>query len=121
MTKRLTRGISVIGILFWLTLMQFVFGLIAAGYDGHITWPTAQTLPWLALIGLCGVTAHLSLTSALSLAPAGFVVPIDFLRLPLIAVVAALFFAEPLDPLVLIGGVVIFAGIFLNIRAQMRG
>ncbi len=118
MTKRLTRGVSVIGILFWLTLMQFVFGLIGAGYDGHITWPTAQTLPWLALIGVCGVFAHLSLTSALSLAPAGFVVPIDFLRLPFIAVVGALFFAEPFDPFVLIGGTVIFAGILLNIRAQ---
>ena len=118
MTKRLTRGVSVIGILFWLTLMQFFFGLIAAGYDGHITWPTGQTLPWLALIGVCGVFAHLSLTSALSLAPAGFVVPIDFLRLPFIAVVGALFYAEPFDPFVLIGGAVIFAGILLNIRAQ---
>jgi len=106
--------------LFWLTLMQVVFGLIAAGLDGHITWPTAQTLPWLALIGVCGVVAHLSLTSALSLAPAGFVAPIDFLRLPLIALIGALFFAEPFDPFVLVGGVVIFAGILLNIRAQLR-
>ncbi len=118
MTKRLTRGIPVIGILFWLTSMQFVFGLIGAGYDGHITWPTAQTLPWLALIGVCGVFAHLSLTSALALAPASFVAPIDFLRLPFIAVVGALFFAEPFDPFVLIGGVVIFTGILLNLRAQ---
>jgi drug/metabolite transporter (DMT)-like permease len=120
MTKRLTRGISVIGILFWLTLMQFCFGLIAAGYDGRITLPTAQTLPWLALIGVCGVAAHLSLTSALSLAPAGFIVPIDFLRLPFIAVIGALFYAEPFDPFVLIGGAVIFAGILVNIRAQFR-
>ena len=120
MTKRLTRGVSVIGILFWLTFMQFWFGLIGAGYDGHITWPTAQTLPWLALIGVCGVVAHLSLTSALSLAPAGFVVPIDFLRLPFIAVIGALFYAEPFDPYVLAGGAVIFAGILLNIRAQFR-
>lgn len=118
MTKRLTQGISVISILFWLTLMQFAFGLIGAGFDRQITWPTAQTLPWLALIGVCGVVAHLSLTTALSLAPAGFVAPIDFLRLPFIALVGALFYAEPFDPFVLIGGVVIFAGILLNIRAQ---
>ena len=120
MTKRLTRGISVIGILFWLTFMQFFFGLIAAGYSGHITLPTAQTLPWLAVIGLCGVGAHLSLTTALSLAPAGFVVPIDFLRLPFIAVIGAMFYAEPFDPFVLIGGAVIFAGILLNLHAQFR-
>ncbi len=118
MTKRLTRGVSVIGILFWLTLMQFFFGLIGAGLDGHITLPTAQTMPWLALIGVCGVVAHLSLTTALSLAPAGFVAPIDFLRLPLIAVIGAAFYAEPFDPFVLLGGIIIFAGILLNIRAQ---
>lgn len=120
LTKRLTRGTSVLCILFWLTLMQFFFGLICAGADGHITWPTAQTAPWLVLIGFCGVGAHLSLTSALSLAPASYVLPIDFIRLPLIAVVGALAYVEPLDPWVLAGGAVIFAGIWLNIRAQMR-
>jgi len=120
LTKRLTKGISVYGILFWLTFMQFFFGLIGAGFDGAVTLPTAQTLPWLCLIGLCGVLAHLSLTTALSLAPAGFVTPIDFIRLPLIAVIGALFYAEPFDPYVLLGGAVIFAGILVNLRAQMR-
>ena len=104
LTKRLTKGVSVLGILFWLTLMQFFFGLICAGYDGDIAWPTAQTLPWLVLIGFCGVAAHLSLTMALSLAPASYVAPIDYLRLPLVAVVAALLYAEPVDPYVLLGG-----------------
>ena len=72
------------------------------------------------LIGGCGVLAHLSLTSALSLAPASFVVPIDFARLPLIAVVGALAYNEPLDPLVFIGGAVIFCGIWINLHSEMR-
>lgn len=118
LTKRLTRGTPVIGILFWLTLMQFFFGLIAAALDGAVTWPRAETLPWLALIGLCGVTAHLSLTTALSLAPASYVMPVDFLRLPVIAVVGALAFDEALDPWVLAGGAVIFAGTWANLRAR---
>ena len=120
LTKKLTRGESIISILFWLTLMQFFFGLIGAGYDGVFAMPTTQTLPWLMVIGFSGVLAHLSLTTALSLAPASFVVPIDFVRLPLIAVLAALIYAEPLDPLVLLGGAVIFAGILTNIRAELR-
>jgi drug/metabolite transporter (DMT)-like permease len=120
LTKKLTRGESILSILFWLTLMQFCFGLIGAGIDGQFTLPTAQTLPWLVVIGFSGVLAHLSLTSALSLAPASFVVPIDFVRLPLIAVLAALIYAEPLDPLVLLGGAVIFAGILINIRSELR-
>ncbi len=120
LTKRLTRGETIIGILYWLTLFQSAFGVIGAGYDGVFAWPTAQTLPWLVLIGFCGLLAHFSLTSALSLAPASFVVPIDFIRLPVIAVVGALLYAEPLDPYVFIGGAVIFAGIWLNIRAAVR-
>ncbi len=120
LTKRLTKGEPIIGILFWLTGMQFFMGLAAAGFDGTIHLPTAQTLPWLVLIGGAGVLAHLSLTSALKLAPASFVAPLDFLRLPLIAVVGALVYAEPLDPFVLAGGAVIFAGIWLNIRAELR-
>lgn len=118
-TKRLTRGQSIITIMFWLTVTQFCFGLIATFYDGHVTWPTPATMPWLVLIGFCGVIAHYSLTSALSLAPASYVVPIDFLRLPLIAIVAAILYSEPLDPYVLGGGGVIFLGIWINIRAEI--
>ncbi len=120
LTKRLTRGEAIIGILFWLTVFQGIFGLVMAGYDGQVNWPTAQTLPWLVLIGFCGVLAHFSLTSALSLAPASFVMPIDFLRLPLIAVIAALVYAEPLDPYVLGGGAVIFTGLWFSVRAEFR-
>lgn len=119
LTKRLTRGETLIGILFWLTVFQAVFGIVAAGHDGQITWPTAQTLPWLGLIGFCGVLAHFSLTSALMLAPVSFVMPIDFLRLPLIAVIGAMVYAEPLDPFVLGGGAVIFLGIWISVRAEL--
>ena len=118
MTKRLTRGESIVSILFWLTLMQFCFGLILALRDGRMNLPDAQTLPWLALIGLAGVTAHTCLTKALSIAAAGFVVMVDFLRLPVIAVVGALWYGEPLDPLVLAGAAVILAANLVNLRAQ---
>lgn len=120
LTKRLTRGETIIGILFWLTVFQAGFGLVTAGIDGQVSWPTAQTLPWLGLIGLCGVLAHFSLTSALSLAPASFVMPIDFIRLPLIALIAAMVYSEPVDPYVLVGGAVIFLGIWISLRAELR-
>ena len=120
MTKKLTRGESIVSILFWLTLMQGVFGAVVAGHDGTIHLPTAQTLPWLALIGFCGLLAHTCLTTALSLAPASYVVPIDFIRLPVIAVVGVALYQEPLDPLVILGAVVIFAGNWVNIRAETR-
>lgn len=120
LTKALTKDCALITILFWLTAMQLVFGLVASLADGQMQLPTVQTLPWLALIGVCGVVAHLCLTSALSLAPAGFVVPADFVRLPLIAAVGAVFYAEQLEPPVFIGGAVILGAIWLNLRAGTR-
>lgn len=120
MTKRLTRGESIVSILFWLTLMQFGLGLGIAALDGHVALPTAQTLPWLVLIGVCGVLAHLCLTTALSLAPASFVLPIDFIRLPVIAVVGVVLYSEPVDALVLAGAAVIFLGNWINIRSESR-
>jgi drug/metabolite transporter (DMT)-like permease len=119
LTKRLTRDEAIITILFWLTAFQAVFGILAAAYDGQVNWPTAETLPWLGLIGVCGVLAHLSLTSALTLAPASFVMPIDFVRLPLIAVIGAIAYGEAIDPYVLIGGLVIFSGIWLSVRREI--
>jgi drug/metabolite transporter (DMT)-like permease len=115
MTKALTKGEAIVGILFWLTLMQAGFGFAAVMADGQITLPTLATLPWLVLIGIAGVSAHLCLTTALSLAPASSVVPVDFARLPLIAVIGAVFYAEPVEITLFLGAGVIFLGIWINL------
>ncbi|MFN7225477.1 MAG: EamA family transporter, partial [Paracoccaceae bacterium] len=119
-TKRLARGETILSILFWLTVMQFTFGSVLALSDGAVTWPTATTLPWLAVIGVTGVTAHLCLTSALRLAPASFVMPIDFARLPLMAIAGAALYAELIDPLLFVGAALIIVGNWVNIRAETR-
>jgi drug/metabolite transporter (DMT)-like permease len=116
MTKALTKGEPIVGILFWLTLMQAAFGFVAVAWDGTITLPTLATLPWLMLIGVAGVTAHLCLTTALSLAPASSVVPVDFARLPLVAAIGALFYDEPVEVTLFLGAVLIFIGIWINLR-----
>ena len=119
LTKRLTRAESIVSILFWLAVIQGILGLIASGWDGQITLPTLATLPWLGLIGAAGIIAHLCLTQALSLASASLVAPIDFIRLPLIAVVGMALYGEPLEWAVLLGGAIIFAANWINIRAQV--
>ena len=119
LTKRLTRAESIVSILFWLAVIQGILGLIASGWDGLITLPTLATLPWLGLIGAAGIIAHLCLTQALSLASASLVAPIDFIRLPLIAVVGMALYGEPLEWAVLLGGAIIFAANWINIRAQV--
>ena len=119
-TKMLTRSETITCILFWLTVMQSVFGIIAAGWDGDIALPSSASVPWLALIGCAGLFAHLCLTNALSMAPATLVVPMDFLRLPTIAVIGMLFYDEPIDVFVFLGAIIIFAANYLNIWAETR-
>ena len=119
-TKRLTRSQGIASILFYLTTLQLVFGVIAAGYDGDIATPDKASMPLLALIGVCGLLAHYCLTNALAIAPATVVVPIDFVRLPVIAVVGMLVYAEALDIWVFVGAAVIFAGNYLNILVETR-
>ncbi|WP_428541488.1 DMT family transporter [Profundibacter sp.] len=120
-TKRLTRDVSLTGILFWLVVMQSMMGLAVAGYDGEIHMPSAAIWPWLLWIGLAGLIAHFCLTKALSIAPASTVVPLDFARLPLIAVVGAVFYGEALDIYVFAGAALIFAANYLNIRYSQSG
>ena len=119
-TKMLTRHETIIGILFWLTVMQSVMGVVAAGWDGDIRWPPAHLWPWVALVGGAGLLAHTCLTNALALAPATVVTPMDFMRLPAIAVVGLVFYAEPLNALTLAGAALIFAGNYLNIFMEAR-
>ena len=119
-TRLLTRTESVLSILFFLTLMQFFFGLGFAGSDLDIASPTGQNIPWLALIAVCGLVAHFCLTTALSIAPAATVMPIDFVRLPVIAFIGMALYAEPLDPFVFLGAVLIFGANYFNIWHASR-
>ncbi len=121
MTKKLTRTESVTCVLFYLTVMQAVFGVICAGYDGDIAIPSLTALPYVLVIALCGLLAHFCITSALSVAPATVVIPVDFARLPVIAVIGMLAYGEALDILVLAGAVLIFVGNYSNILHETRG
>ena len=120
LTKRLTRSEGITSILFWLTVMQLVMGVVMAGWDGDVALPNAQTAPWVFLIGCAGLLAHYCLTNALAIAPATVVVPIDFIRLPTIAVIGMLVYNEAIDIWVFVGALIIFAGNYLNIWVETR-
>ena len=123
-TKRLTGSNTVLNILFWMNIMQLPLYLVAQGLTGRppLLFPhlTLAMLP--ALIGLCttGLLAHVCLTNAFRHGDAIVVVPIDFMRIPLITLVGVLLYGEAFDPLVLLGAGVTAAGIVWNIRAETR-
>lgn len=114
-TRKLTRTETITCIMFFLTSIQACLGLIFAGFDGDIALPNAQTLPWVVLIGVAGLTAHFCMTKALSIAPASTVMPIDFARLPIVAVVGIILYNEPVDAFIFLGGALIFVGNYINI------
>ncbi|MEM7270603.1 MAG: DMT family transporter [Pseudomonadota bacterium] len=119
-TKLLTRTETTISIMFWLTALQLIYGLIACAIFTGLRAPTTAEWPWVAIVAVCGLTAHYCITSALSLAPATVVAPLDFARLPVIAVIGMLFYDEPLVALTFLGAAVIFGANYLNIRAEQR-
>ncbi|MBK0397724.1 DMT family transporter [Limibaculum sp. M0105] len=118
-TKRLSRMDGTLNILFWMTLSQMLMG-IACALPGGITVPSTALAPWVLFVGICGLTAHFSLTRALFAAPATVVAPMEFMRLPAIAIAAALIYGEPLEIAVFVGAALILAGNLVNLRGARR-
>ncbi|HVL55065.1 MAG TPA: DMT family transporter [Burkholderiaceae bacterium] len=117
-TKRLTATDSPLTVIFYMTLIQLPLALVPSlpGWS----WPSAPLWPWIAVVGVTALSAHFCIARALRLADAMVVVPMDFLRLPLIAVIGYLMYLEPLDPWVMVGAAIMVAGQLLNLRAERR-
>lgn len=118
-TKRLMALDSVLCVMFWMTVLQGLFGLGLGVWDGF-PLPSLAILPWLLVVGVAGLTAHFALSSALGHAPASVVAPMEFLRLPIISVIGVMVYAEALDPFVFLGAAVIFVSSYLNLRPERR-
>jgi drug/metabolite transporter (DMT)-like permease len=118
-TRQIMHYDRVLCVLFWMTLSQGLMSLLLS-LPGGIPLPSAATAPWLLVVGVTGLTAHYSLTSALGYAPASIVAPMEFVRLPMIAVVGMWVYGEALRPAVFVGAAVIVAANLINLRAETR-
>jgi drug/metabolite transporter (DMT)-like permease len=119
-TKRLTRTQSIAAIMLYLCGLQLIFGIISAGYDGDIALPSTADMPLFGLVACCGLLAHFCITKALTIAPATVVAPLEFARLPIVAIAAMVIYNEIIDVWVFVGAVIIFAGNYLNIWFETR-
>lgn len=117
-TKRLVRDDGPLVILFYMNLVQFLIGLGPT----LATWvtPSVQLWPWVLVVGISGLGSHYCVTRAMILADATVVVTLDFLRLPIIAVVGYLLYAEPLSGFVLAGALLVIAGNMVNVLAERK-
>ena len=115
MVKSLTRTESVVGILFWMMVIQSIIGLVPALTDWR--WPSPEGWAWVVVIAFCGTYSHYCMTHALLYADATLVVPMDFLRVPLAALTGWLVYAEQVDLFTALGAVLILTGNLLNLKS----
>jgi drug/metabolite transporter (DMT)-like permease len=116
-TKKLTATETTFGIVFWMAVIQFPLSLIGSDLTAFAHFQAHNIVPAIAL-GIGGVTSHYCLSNAFRAGDATLVVPLDFMRIPLIAVVGWAFYGERLDIFVLIGALIIISGVIWNLRAE---
>jgi drug/metabolite transporter (DMT)-like permease len=121
-TKALTRTESVLSILFWMNLIQLPLNLAAGRLFPAVPAVALEGRHGLALAAVCvaGLTSHWCLTSAYRRGDAILVMPLDFLRIPLIALLGWRLYGEPLDPWLFLGAGLIVGGIVWNLAAEAR-
>lgn len=116
MVKSLTRTDSVVKIIFWMLVIQSIIGLLPAIH--YWQWPPHGLWPWIFVAAFCGSFAHYCMAQALVYADATVVTPMDFLRVPITAMLGFFVYGERLDTTVLVGAGVILLGNFLNLRRK---
>lgn len=119
LTKLITRKDSALTVIFLMFAIQSVMGAVPA----WLTWvtPPIESYLWIAVVGLAGTGSHYCLSKAIALADATIVMPMDFLRLPLTAVLGFLLYQEGIDALFVIGAGLILAANAINLFKARSG
>lgn len=116
-TKKLTTTETTFSIIFWMAVIQFPLSLAGSDPSKFFAMNMSHILPAIA-VGVAGLTSHYCLSNAFRAGDATLVVPLDFMRIPLIAVVGWAFYDESLDIFVLLGALIIIAGVLWNLRSE---
>jgi drug/metabolite transporter (DMT)-like permease len=117
-TKTMTKTDSAFKILFWMNALQVGIGAIFI-WRG-VSNPSLAVWGWALIVAVAGLTAHFSMTRAFAYADSIIVAPMDFLRVPLIALVGVYIYAEPLNPYVLAGGAIVLLANATNLYGERR-
>lgn len=118
LTKRLSGFSPALDILFWMSLMQGLMAAMPVLTDWH--WPAAISLPWILLVAASSLLGHYCLIRAFRLIDLLLVLPLDFLRLPLLGFCGYWLYGEPMTASLVWGAAIILAGNALNLLAEHR-
>ena len=115
-TKLLSRTEPVRLIVVNLNIYLIVFAAIPTALDWHT--PPASDIPMILVMGITAWMAHMCLAQAMKRADASVIIPMEFIRLPITAVGAYIFFAEVPGVWTLVGAAVIFFGTWQLARKE---
>ena len=123
-TKSLSSSESPLTVLFYMCLVQLPVSLLLS--LSAWTWPAGIQWLWLLVIGTTALSAHFCLVKAMGYAEVTTVITLDFLRLPLIAMLGVLLYNEEFELYLLIGGALMLLGNWINfsrlrVSPQKRG
>ncbi|MEH6581435.1 MAG: DMT family transporter [Halioglobus sp.] len=124
-TRKLTQLLSghahaFLLVLFYMTLMQGLMSLSLLLLTAEVRMPPAGSELWLIVAAVTALAAHYCLTRALSNADTSVVMPMDYLRLPLIMVVGWWLYDENVTLWLLLGAALIIAGNAWGLYLQVR-
>lgn len=107
--KRLSGMVAPSVVVGWLSITVTI-GLIPLALPVWVT-PSLVDLGWLALVAFFATAGHYTMTLALRAAPVAVTQPAIFLQLVWAVIVGLVLFGEPIDPWVVLGGVVIVGAV----------
>src|SRR4051812_30156982 len=118
-TKKLVTTETTFSIMLWMNLMQLPLNFAGSDPVFLVRFTPALILPTL---GICaaGLAIHYCLANAFRCADAIMVIPMDFLRVPLIAVIGWAFYGENPDLYVFGGAGLIVIGVLWNVRGEAQ-
>lgn len=116
--KRLTRDVSPAAIVVWMIVIQLPLGLVASLTD----WRPVHVadVPWMVVAGIGALCAHYCQAQALKRLDASVAMPIDFLRVPMAALVGFYAYGEAIDLWVFLGGAIIVLANYRTVMTERR-
>ncbi|WP_211314708.1 DMT family transporter [Cereibacter changlensis] len=118
MVKRLTGQCSPGAIVVWMILIQLPLGFLVSLTDWRPV--SVSDAPWMLVAGVGALSAHFCQAQALKRLEASVVIPVDFLRVPMAAVVGYYFYGEAIDLWVFLGGGIILLSNFQAVLSERR-
>ncbi|WDE14400.1 DMT family transporter [Thalassomonas haliotis] len=117
--KSLSSTEKPVAILFYMSVLQLPVALCFALPQWQ--WPEGIQWLWLVLMGLAALSAHYCIARAMLSTEVTTVVTLDFLRLPLIALIAGLLYQEGVGFSLFVGAALMLAGNLINLAKPVAG